>query len=147
MNKFKKIGLSALAGSLAAVSANAAEYAVTGDAYVSYQSEDSVKSEAGSGKKSIVSRVARHSGLDDANKKSFFERLPIPKPTPLPSLTFSLALFFAFGSIGFDQSGFSINPQEVVKNRISNINKMWKLGVFLNICIEKTNRLIFSIFQ
>jgi outer membrane protein OmpU len=50
MNRLKKIGLSALAGSLAAVSANAVEYAVTGDAYVSYQSEDSVSSEVGSGK-------------------------------------------------------------------------------------------------
>ena len=34
MNKFKKIGVSALAGSLAMVSANAVEYAVTGDAMV-----------------------------------------------------------------------------------------------------------------
>jgi outer membrane protein OmpU len=34
MNKFKKIGVSALAGSLAMVSANAVEYAVTGDAMI-----------------------------------------------------------------------------------------------------------------
>ena len=34
MDKLKKVGLSALAGSLAMVSANAVEYAVTGDAMV-----------------------------------------------------------------------------------------------------------------
>ena len=34
MNKLKKIGVSALAGSLAMVSANAVEYAVTGDAMI-----------------------------------------------------------------------------------------------------------------
>ena len=36
MNNFKKIGLSALAGSLAAVSANAAEMSVAGSAAVTY---------------------------------------------------------------------------------------------------------------
>ena len=34
MNKLTKVGLSALAGSLAAVSAHAVDYAVTGDAQV-----------------------------------------------------------------------------------------------------------------
>ena len=38
MNNIKKIGLSALAGSLAMVSANAVEYAVTGDAIVTWMS-------------------------------------------------------------------------------------------------------------
>ena len=38
MNNFKKVGLSALAGSLAMVSANAVEYAVTGDAQAVYSS-------------------------------------------------------------------------------------------------------------
>jgi outer membrane protein OmpU len=41
MNKFKKIGISALAGSLAAISANAAEMSVSGSAHVSYVSNDS----------------------------------------------------------------------------------------------------------
>ena len=40
MNNFKKIGLSALAGSLAAVSANAAEMSVSGAAHLSYVSND-----------------------------------------------------------------------------------------------------------
>jgi outer membrane protein OmpU len=51
MNKLKTIGLSALAGSLAvATASNAVEYALTGDAYVSYSSEDSTTTETASGK-------------------------------------------------------------------------------------------------
>jgi len=51
MNKLKTIGLSALAGSLAlTTAANAVDYAVTGDAYVSWSSQDSVSSGAASGK-------------------------------------------------------------------------------------------------
>ena len=42
MNNFKKVGLSALAGSLAMFSANAVEYAVTGDAQVVYSTQDQV---------------------------------------------------------------------------------------------------------
>ena len=41
MNNFKKIGLSALAGSLAAFSANAAEMSVSGSAAVTYNNGDS----------------------------------------------------------------------------------------------------------
>ena len=40
MNKLTKVGLSALAGSLAAVSANAVEYSVSGDAQVVYSSAE-----------------------------------------------------------------------------------------------------------
>ena len=40
MNKLTKVGLSALAGSLAAVSAHAVDYAVTGDAQVVYSSAE-----------------------------------------------------------------------------------------------------------
>jgi hypothetical protein len=40
MNKLTKVGLSALAGSLAAVSAHAVEYSVTGDAQVVYSSAE-----------------------------------------------------------------------------------------------------------
>ena len=40
MNNFKKVGLSALAGSLAIVSANATEYAVTGDSQVVWSSAE-----------------------------------------------------------------------------------------------------------
>ncbi len=51
MNKLKTIGLSALAGSLAvATASNAVEYALTGDAYVSYSSEDSTTTDTASGK-------------------------------------------------------------------------------------------------
>src|SRR5210317_312929 len=39
MNKLKKIGLSALAGSLAVTSANAVDYVVAGDAAMNYTSE------------------------------------------------------------------------------------------------------------
>ncbi len=44
MNNFKKIGLTVLAGSMAAVSANAIELAVTGSTNVSHISEESAKS-------------------------------------------------------------------------------------------------------
>ena len=51
MNKLKTIGLSALAGSLAlTTAANAVDYAVTGDAYVSWSSQDSESTQAASGK-------------------------------------------------------------------------------------------------
>jgi len=40
MNNFKKIGLSALAGSLAMTAANAAEYSMSGDAIVKFASSD-----------------------------------------------------------------------------------------------------------
>ena len=43
MNNFKKIGLTALAGSLAAVSANAVELSVSGETTVSYLSNTSSK--------------------------------------------------------------------------------------------------------
>jgi outer membrane protein OmpU len=41
MNNFKKIGLTALAGSLAMTSVNATDYAVTGDAILKYSTIDS----------------------------------------------------------------------------------------------------------
>jgi len=53
MNNLKKVGLSALAGSLAMFSANAVEYAVTGDAQVVYSTQDNGTNggaTAGSGK-------------------------------------------------------------------------------------------------
>ena len=40
MNNFKKVGLTALAGSLAAISANAAEMTVSGASVLTYTSED-----------------------------------------------------------------------------------------------------------
>ena len=43
MNNFKKIGLTALAGSLAAVSANAVELSVSGETTVSYISNTAAK--------------------------------------------------------------------------------------------------------
>ena len=43
MNNFKKIGLTALAGSLAAVSANAVELSVSGETTVSYISNTAGK--------------------------------------------------------------------------------------------------------
>jgi len=46
MNKLKKVGLSALAGSLAMVSANAVEYAVTGDAMIKYETAEGNESGA-----------------------------------------------------------------------------------------------------
>jgi outer membrane protein OmpU len=46
MNNFKKIGLTALAGSLAAVSANAIDLAVTGSTSVSYTSNSATKTSA-----------------------------------------------------------------------------------------------------
>ena len=46
MNNLKKVGLSALAGSLAMFSANAVEYTVSGDAQVVYSSSDAVGGDA-----------------------------------------------------------------------------------------------------
>ena len=43
MNNFKKVGLTALAGSLAAISANAAEMSVNGATVLTYTSEDSTE--------------------------------------------------------------------------------------------------------
>ena len=43
MNNFKKVGLTALAGSLAAISANAAEMSVNGATMLTYTSEDSTE--------------------------------------------------------------------------------------------------------
>ena len=43
MNNFKKIGLSALAGSLAAISVNAAELSVTGGASLSFDGQTKKK--------------------------------------------------------------------------------------------------------
>jgi len=43
MNNFKKVGLTALAGSLAAISANAAEMSVSGATVLTYTSEDSTE--------------------------------------------------------------------------------------------------------
>ena len=43
MNKLKKVGLTALAGSLAAISANAAEMSVSGATMVTYTSEHSTE--------------------------------------------------------------------------------------------------------
>jgi outer membrane protein OmpU len=40
MNNFKKVGLTALAGSLAAISANAAEMTVSGATLLTYTTED-----------------------------------------------------------------------------------------------------------
>ena len=51
MNNLKKLGLTALAGSLAVTAANATEYSVTGDAVLKYASIDDPKgTEAASGK-------------------------------------------------------------------------------------------------
>jgi len=51
MNNFKKIGVSALAGSLAMTAANAVEYSMSGDAIIKFASMDNPKStEANNGK-------------------------------------------------------------------------------------------------
>jgi outer membrane protein OmpU len=43
MNNFKKVGLTALAGSLAVASANAAEMSVSGATLLTYTSEDTTE--------------------------------------------------------------------------------------------------------
>jgi outer membrane protein OmpU len=99
MNRLKKIGLSALAGSLAAVSANAAEYAVTGDAYVSYQSEDSVKSEAGSGKNFSADMdlyFTASTELDNGFDITFFQAVNTDSTLAVTSMQVTLGM----GSLG-----------------------------------------------
>ena len=53
MNNIKKIGLSALAGSLAITSAHAVEYSMSGDAIIKFASSDSPKGTQGSNGKGI----------------------------------------------------------------------------------------------
>jgi len=99
MNKLKKIGLSALAGSLAAFSANAVEYAVTGDAYVSYQSEDSVSSETGSGKNFSADMdlyFTASTELDNGFDITFFQAVNTDSTLAVSSMQVTLGM----GSLG-----------------------------------------------
>jgi outer membrane protein OmpU len=99
MNKLKKIGLSALAGSLAAFSANAVEYAVTGDAYVSYQSEDSVSSETGSGKNFSADMdlyFTASTELDNGFDITFFQAVNTDSTLAVTSMQVTLGM----GSLG-----------------------------------------------
>jgi outer membrane protein OmpU len=78
MKNLKKIGLSALAGSLAITSASAAEYSVTGDAIINYVSKDSnyasVESLTGTGMHSQMDLYFNASGeLDNGWTVSFFQ--------------------------------------------------------------------------
>jgi len=99
MNKLKKIGLSALAGSLAAVSANAVEYAVTGDAYVSYQSEDSVTTDTGSGKNFSADMdlyFTASTELDNGFDITFFQAVNTDATLAVTSMQVTLGM----GSLG-----------------------------------------------
>jgi len=53
MNNFKKIGVTALAGSLAMTAANAVEYSMSGDAIIKFASSDSPKADQASNGKGI----------------------------------------------------------------------------------------------
>ena len=78
MKNLKKIGLSALAGSLAITSASAVEYSVTGDAIINYVSKDtnyaSAESLTGTGMHSQMDLYFNASGeLDNGWTVSFFQ--------------------------------------------------------------------------
>jgi outer membrane protein OmpU len=78
MKNLKKIGLSALAGSLAITSASAVEYSVTGDAVINYVSKDtnyaSAESVTGTGMHSQMDLYFNASGeLDNGWTVSFFQ--------------------------------------------------------------------------
>jgi len=78
MKNLKKIGLSALAGSLAITSASAVDYSVTGDAIINYVSKDSnyasAESLTGTGMHSQMDLYFNASGeLDNGWTVSFFQ--------------------------------------------------------------------------
>lgn len=77
MNNIKKIGLSALAGSLAITSAHAVEYSMSGDAIIKFASSDSPKSTQGNNGKGIgvdTDLAFSASGeLDNGFTVSFFQ--------------------------------------------------------------------------
>ena len=101
MNNFKKIGLSALAGTLAVVSANATEYAVTGDSQVVWTSQEGNEAGAvGSNGKGIgvdTDLYFNASGeLDNGWTMSFFNALN----TDGDSNTSSMQATLGMGSLG-----------------------------------------------
>ena len=101
MNNFKKIGLSALAGTLAVVSANATEYAVTGDSQVVWTSQEGDEADAaGSNGKGIgvdTDLYFNASGeLDNGWTMSFFNALN----TDGDSNTSSMQATLGMGSLG-----------------------------------------------
>jgi outer membrane protein OmpU len=109
MNNFKKVGLSALAGSLAMFSANAVEYAVSGDAQVVYSTADRVGNDAststGSGKGLGVDTdlYFNASGeLDNGYTVSVFTALDLEQSNTATSggINSSAQLTIGMGSLG-----------------------------------------------
>jgi outer membrane protein OmpU len=100
MNKLKKVGLSALAGSLAAVSVNAAELAVTGAATLSYLSHDQENLETGNrfGSNSAIGFNA--SGDVNGYTVSWLNTMSDTGTSSSHSLTVDMG---DLGSIRFDQ--------------------------------------------
>jgi len=107
MNNFKKVGLSALAGSLAMFSANAVEYAVTGDAQVVYSTADQVgdtsTNAAGKGLGVDTDLYFNASGeLDNGFTVSVFTALDLEQSNTATSggINSSAQLTIGMGSLG-----------------------------------------------
>ena len=120
MNNFKKVGLSALAGSLAMFSANAVEYTVSGDAQVAYSSADNVGDESavssGKGVGVDTDLYFKASGeLDNGFTVSVFTALDLEQSNAATSggINSSAQLTIGMGSLGTvqfnDVSGSAAN--------------------------------------
>ena len=107
MNNFKKIGVTALAGSLAAVSANAIELAVTGETTVSYITNTSDKTSAIGGQGIGTSTAIYFNGsgeLENGFTVSTFSALEDGAATSLSSSQLNLGMG-SLGTITFAQAG------------------------------------------
>ena len=99
MNNFKKIGLTALAGSLAAVSANAIEMSVTGNTSVSYTSSSAATTSAVGGQAIGVNTGISFNGsgeLENGFTVSSFAALDDGRANTLSSSQLTLGM----GSLG-----------------------------------------------
>jgi len=101
MKKLHKVGLSALAGSLAFASANAVEYSVTGDAILNYSSSDAdykiAEGSTGTGLSTDMDMYFNASGeLDNGFTVSFFQGVDTNSSWAVSSSQVTLGM----GSIG-----------------------------------------------
>jgi len=108
MNNFKKVGLTALAGSLAAISANAAELTVTGSATLSYMSLDQENVTTGNSFGSNSTMAFNASGDVNGYTVSWMNAISDASGVSSHTLTVDMG---DLGSIMFDQgaggNGFS----------------------------------------
>ena len=101
MKKLTKIGASALAGSLVAVSAQAGELSVSGTWELTYKSDDKTQTGNPFGSKSAMS-FSGSGDVDGLGTASFFAAINDNSPAGLSSHEISLDMG-DMGKVGFDQ--------------------------------------------